>query len=72
MEDFVRYVEKNFSLDTEFGRFLNLVKIGAKADRSFAKSRSGIKPGDWIVRSYNQGLINMIRKTMEKERLVMK
>ena len=71
-EDFVRYIEKNFSLDAEFGRFLNLVKNGAKADRSFAKSRSGIKPGDWIVRPYDQGLINVIRKAIEKGRLVMK
>ena len=71
-EDFVRYVERNFDLDPDFSRFLNLVKNGSKADRSFAKSRNGIKPGDWIVKPYDRGLVSVLRKAMEKGRLVMK
>ena len=45
---------------------------GAKADRSFQKARCGIRPGDWIVRPYSPHLVNVLRKAVEKGRLVMK
>ena len=71
-EDFVKYVEATFELDEDYVNFIKLIRKGTKADRSFAKSRNGIKPGDWIVRPYDQGLVSVLRKAIEKGRLVEK
>ena len=43
-----------------------------KADKSFQKAKNGIKPGDWIVRPYSPHLVNILRKAVEKGRLVVK
>ena len=69
-EAFVNEVEQRYSLNEDFRRFIDLIRKGAKADRSFQKARCGIRPGDWIVRPYSPYLVSILRKSVEKGRLV--
>jgi hypothetical protein len=67
---FVEGVEIRYKLPTDFRKFIDLVKNGARADKSFKKGKCGIMAGDWIVRSYSPRLLNTLRKAAKKGRLV--
>ena len=69
---FADEVELRYNLTTDFRKFLELVRNGQKADKSFQKAKNGIKPGAWIVRPYSPHLVNVLRKAVERGRLVMK
>jgi hypothetical protein len=66
---FVNEVEQRYSLNEDFRRFIDLIRNGAKADRSFQKAKCGIRPGDWIVSPYSPYLVSVLRKAVEKGRL---
>lgn len=42
----------------------------AKADRKLATKRSPWHPGDWIVKPYSPYLIQVLRKAIDRGRLV--
>ena len=67
---FVDEVVRRFVLSGDFKHFIDLIRNGAKADKSFLKAKNGIKPGDWIVRPYSPYLVSVLRKAIEKGRLV--
>lgn len=69
---FVDEVVRRFVLTGDFKHFIDLIRNGAKADKSFLKAKSGIKPGDWIVKPYSPHLVNVLRKAVEKGRLMEK
>ena len=69
---FVDEVELRYDLTADFRKFLELVRNGQKADKSFLKAKNGIKPGDWIVRPYSPHLVNVLRKAVENGRLMEK
>ena len=69
---FVDEVELRYNLTADFRKFLDLIRNGQKADKSFQKAKNGIKPGDWIVRPYSPHLMNVLRKSLEKGRLMEK
>ena len=69
---FADEVELRYDLTTDFRKFLELVRNGQKADKSFQKAKNGIKPGDWIVRAYSPHLVNVLRKAVENGRLMKK
>ncbi len=69
---FVDEVEARYKLTADFRKFIDLIRNGAKADRSFQKARCGIRPGDWIVRPYSPYLVGILRKAVEKGRLARK
>ena len=67
---FVEEVEVRYKLTTDFRKFLELVRNGQKADKSFLKAKNGIKPGEWIVRPYSPHLVDVLRKSVENGRLL--
>ena len=69
---FADEVELRYNLTADFRKFLELVRNGQKAYKSFQRAKNGIKPGDWIVRPYSPHLVNVLRKAVERGRLVMK
>ena len=69
---FVDEVELRYNLTADFIKFLDLIRNGQKADKSFQKAKNGIKPGDWIVRPYSPHLVNVLRKAVENGRLMEK
>ena len=66
---FVDEVELRYKLTTDFRRFIDLIRNGQKADKSFQKAKNGMKPGDWIVRPYSPHLVDVLRKAIERGRL---
>lgn len=69
---FVDEVELRFVLTRDFRNFISLIRNGSRADKSFQKSKSGFRPGDWIVRPYSPYLIRVLRKAVDKGRLTEK
>ena len=69
---FVDEVELRYSLSRDFKNLIALIRSGAKADKSFQKTKNGIRPGDWIVRPYSPHLVNVLKKAVEKGRLMEK
>ena len=69
---FVDEVELRYNLTADFTRFIDLIRHGQKADKSFLKAKNGIKPGDWIVRPYSAHLVNVLRKAVQNGRLMEK
>ena len=68
-EAFVGEVESRYILTPDFRKFLDLIRKGEKADRSFQKAKNGIKPDDWIVRPFSPHLVKVLRKATERGRL---
>lgn len=68
--EFVEEVERRHVLTEDFKRFISLIKDGSKADRKLATKRSPWHPGDWIVKPYSPYLIQVLRKAIEKGRLM--
>ena len=66
---FVDEVELRYNLTSDFRKFLELVRNGQKADKSFQRAKNGIKPGDWIVRPYSSHLVGVLRRAVENGRL---
>ena len=69
---FVDEVELRFVITKDFRNLIALIRSGAKADKSFQKTKNGIRPGDWIVRPYSPHLVNVLKKAVEKGRLMEK
>ena len=69
---FVDEVELRYDLTADFRKFLDLIRNGQKADKSFLKAKNGIKPGDWIVRPYSPHLVNVLRKAVQNGSLMEK
>lgn len=66
---FVDEVELRYNLTSDFRKFLELVRNGQKADKSFQRAKNGIRPGDWIVRPYSSHLVGVLRRAVENGRL---
>ena len=66
---FVDEVELRYNLTADFRKFLELVRNGQKADKSFQRAKNGIRPGDWIVRPYSSHLVGVLRRAVENGRL---
>ena len=65
-------MELRYDLTADFRKFLDLIRNGQKADKSFLKAKNGIKPGDWIVRPYSPHLVNVLRKAVQNGSLMEK
>ena len=68
-EEFIKEVERRYVLDRDWKVFIRITKEGHKADKSFSRKRSPIKPGEWIVRPYSNYRIEIILKAIKKGRL---
>ena len=66
---FVDEIEARYAISGDFRRFIDLVRNGSKADKTFQKARNGIKPGDWIVKPYSPYLLQILRMAVAKGRL---
>ncbi len=66
---FVDEVQARYAVTGDFKKFIELIRNGQKADRSFQKAKNGIKPGDWIVRPYSPYLVQILRMAVKKGRL---
>jgi len=71
-KEFIDEVERRYHLTPDFRNFINLVREGAKADRTVAKKGSPWHVGDWIVRPYSPYLVKVLRKAVERGRLTEK
>jgi len=69
-EKFVSEVVRRYSLNEDFKNFVRLVREGSKADKTVAKKGSPWHVGDWIVPPYSPYLVNVLKKAVEKGRLV--
>ena len=68
-EEFIKEVERRYVLDRDWKVFIKATKEGHRADRSFNRKRSPIKPGEWIVRPYSNYRIEIILKAIKRGRL---
>jgi hypothetical protein len=63
-------VVRRYDLNDDFRNFIRLVREGSKADKTVAKKGSPWHVGDWIVPPYSPYLVNVLKKAVEKGRLV--
>ena len=68
-EEFIKEVERRYVLDRDWKKFIKATKEGHRADKSFNRKRSPIKPGEWIVRPYSHYRIRVILKAIKRGRL---
>lgn len=68
-KEFIEEVERRYVLDRDWKIYIGAIKEGARADKSFAKKGSPIKPGEWIVRPYAQYRIDQVMKAIKTGRL---
>ena len=73
-EEFIREVERRYPKMPEmFRKFISLVKEGEKAGKEFSRkkypSMESIKPGDWIVRPYQEYMVDVLKKCVKRGRL---
>ena len=71
-EEFIREVEQRYELDRDWKIFIQAIKEGCKADRSFTRKKyrqNDIKPGEWVIRPYSKYRIRTVLKAIEKGRL---
>lgn len=71
-KEFIGEVERRYILSEDFKLFISLIKNGSKADKKQATKRSLWNVGDWIVKPYSPYLVGVLRKAVEKGRLVEK
>ena len=71
-KEFIEEVERRYSLDHDWNVFIKVTKEGHRADKSFSRKGSPIKPGEWIVRPYSDHRIGFIMKAIRRGRLVEK
>ena len=69
-KEFVDEIERRYHLTPDFRNFINLVREGAKADKKLATKKSPWNVGDWIVQPYSLYLIGVLRKAIERGRLM--
>ncbi len=68
--EFIEEVERRYALDHDWKVFIRITKEGHRADKSFERKGSTIKPGEWIVRPYSRYRIELILKAIKKGGLV--
>ena len=71
-KEFIEEVERRYYLDHDWKVFIRITKEGHRADKTFYRKRSPIKPGEWIVRPYSNYRIEVILKAIKRGRLVEK
>lgn len=71
-EEFIEEVERRYALDKDWKVFIKITKEGHRADKSFNRKGSTLKPGEWIVRPYSDHRIEIILKAIKRGRLVEK
>ena len=69
-KEFIDEVERRYHLTSDFKNFIHLVREGAKADKKLATKKSPWNVGDWIVQPYSLYLIGVLRKAIERGRLM--
>ena len=73
-EEFVREIERRYpDMPGTFRKFISLVKDGRMAGKEFSRktypSLESIRPGDWIVRPYQQNMIDVLKDCIKRGRL---
>lgn len=68
-EEFINEVERRYDLDRDWKVFIRITKKGHRADKSFERKGSQIRPGEWIVRPYSNYRIELILKEIRCGRL---
>jgi hypothetical protein len=69
-KEFIDEIERRYNLTPDFKNFIHLVREGAKADKKLATKKSPWNVGDWIVQPYSLYLIGVLRKAIERGRLM--
>ena len=69
-KEFIEEVERRYDLDRDWKIFIRITKEGCRADKSFNRKGSQIKPGDWLVRPYSKYRIQQVLKAIKRGRLV--
>ena len=69
-KEFIDEIERRYHLTPDFQNFIHLVREGAKADKKQATKKSPWNVGDWIVQPYSPYLIGVLRKAIERGRLM--
>ena len=69
-KEFIDEIERRYNLTPDFKNFIHLVREGAKADKKQATKKSPWNVGDWIVQPYSLYLIGVLRKAIERGRLM--
>ena len=72
--EFIREVERRYpNMSHVFRSFVALIKNGDKAGKEFSRktypSLESIRPGDWIVRPYQQNMIDVLKDCIKRGRL---
>ena len=68
-EEFIAEVERRYDLDQDWKIYIKAIKEGARADKTFERKGSPIKPGEWIVRPYSRYRIEHVLKAVREGRL---
>ena len=68
-EEFIDEVERRYDLDQDWKIYIKAIKEGSRADKTFARKGSPIKPGEWIVRPYSRHRIEHVLKAVKEGRL---
>lgn len=72
--EFIREVERRYpDMPGIFRKFISLVKEGRVAGKEFSRkaypSLESIRPGDWIIRPYQQNMIDVLKDCIKRGRL---
>ena len=68
-EEFIAEVERRYDLDQDWKVYIRLIREGSRADKSFARKGSPVKPGEWIVRPYSGHRIEHVLRAVKSGRL---
>ena len=68
-KEFIEEVERRYALDHDWKIFIRITKEGHRADKSFERKGSTIKPGEWIVRPYSNYRIEQVLRAIKRGRL---
>lgn len=71
-KEFIERVEQRYALDHDWKKYIKMIKYGVRADKTFSKKGSKIKPGEWVVRSYSRYLVGQVLKAIRRGRFVKK
>lgn len=71
-KEFIEEVERRYLLDGDWEIYIRITKEGHRADKTFERKGSQIRPGEWIVRPYSPMRIQNILMVIEKGRLKVK
>lgn len=68
-KEFIEEVERRYILDADWKVFIRITKEGHRADKTFERKGSQIRPGEWIVRPYSNYRIEQVLKAIKRGRL---